>query len=499
MIKGVMMKDQSKILPMNVKPKEGDEIVLPMNVKLKEGEKIGNYEIIEKVGEGGYAIVYKVKDKDNNIKALKFLKGWEYEPAVRDDFYKRFKNEFNIAKQCNSQYINTAYELEIFDGNYYYTQDYQLTNLAELIKNDNAWILKCRNKETVLEKILLGLKELHDKKIIHRDLKPENILITDEYEVKIADFGISANLNNRLTVPNLKLLGITFKVRTKYILGTELYLPFELTNLLNYYEGTQTTADIFSFGVLAYYLITKCFPFGEIKLEYNESEKEKMNKDISKYRMNRADGKILKIEEDIPEHWKSIIYKCLEKDPKKRYQNVNQILMEINQMNSNKTKEPLFNFNLKVIDGEEQDRIYDIGYGLFKPLMEMRDDEIIHLIKTKRILTLGVTFHEGIGIAPENDIKILENKTEFISNYHCTFMYSGKNQSWFVKDGQYRMKDDKLDWYPSSNGTYVNGELIEDKWEDVCPGDIIKVGETKLKVIAYGSIKDQKINNLRRT
>lgn len=134
-----------------------------------------------------------------------------------------------------------------------------------------------------------------------------------------------------------------------------------------------------------------------------------------------------------------------------------------------------------VVDGEEIGKKYCASQ-----IIDQRISESIHdfedIENNSWIITLGATYREGN--APENnDFKILENNTQLISNFHCTFMYSPKNSCWFIKDGQYCGDEDRTQWIPSTNGTLINGGDIGENWHKLLSTDIVQVGETTLKFI----------------
>ena len=205
------------------------------------------YEIIKKLGEGGYGRVIQVKSKSNNkYYAIK-------EIIIKDkmkDKIKDIQKEADILSKFNCNNIVKYYDSVKINDKFYIVMEYcDGQNLKDFINK------KIKNNELIEEKILYkiikqiceGIKEIHDKKIIHRDLKPENIFINDNMVIKIGDFGISKQLNpnkeNAKTLnkagniyylaPEIIRDGIYNKKSDMYSLGCIIY---ELFNLSKYHD-----------------------------------------------------------------------------------------------------------------------------------------------------------------------------------------------------------------------------------------------------------------------
>jgi len=168
--------------------------------------------------------------------------------------------------------------------------------------------------------ILNGLKHLHQHKILHRDIKPSNIIIkrsNDQIVPKITDFGVS------------KVIQEMSGVNPSAVIGTVAYMAPEL-----FFGGTQEDsthietsrkidfrADLWSFGVVLYQMISNELPYGSI---HSHTTAEMIH--------NILETKISQLLNEIPEQYHTIISKCLQRNPNDRYFNADEILEDLNRI-----------------------------------------------------------------------------------------------------------------------------------------------------------------------
>jgi len=257
------------------------------------GQTISHYKILEKLGEGGMGVVYKAEDtKLKRIVALKFLprhlKGAETEQT-------RFLQEAQAAAALNHPHICTIYGIEEYEGQQFI--EMELVDGATLRKK--IPIQKIEDAIAYTIQIGEALQEAHSKGIVHRDVKAENIMVNLKNQIKVMDFGLA------------KLKGSLKLTKTSSTVGTLAYMAPEQI------QGGEADArsDIFSFGVVMFEMLTDKLPF---RGEHDAAMMYSI--------LNESPDSIRKYRPDVPEKVLTIIDKALQKDPKDRYQTMNNLL-----------------------------------------------------------------------------------------------------------------------------------------------------------------------------
>jgi tRNA A-37 threonylcarbamoyl transferase component Bud32 len=203
--------------------------------------QVGKYQIVEKIGVGGFGTVYK--GRDPFIKRNVAIKTCQ---SADEEIKKRFFREAEFAGNLHHRNVTTIYDFGVTDdGTPYIVQEF-LTgdDLDKAIKKKEP--LTLARKLQILIDVCDGLGYAHTSGIIHRDIKPSNIRILEDGTVKIMDFGIAKSLVSQST---LTQTGIT--------LGTASYLaPEQIRG-----EDLDPRTDIFSLGVVAYEIVTGQKPF----------------------------------------------------------------------------------------------------------------------------------------------------------------------------------------------------------------------------------------------
>ena len=241
-------------------------------------------EIIELVGQGGMAAVYKAKQPAlDRYVALKILR-----PQTTEDpsFAERFSREARALARLNHPNIVAVYDFGRAGDLPYLVMEYVGgSTLRQVVR---AGKLSPRETLDIVVQICEALQFAHDQGVVHRDIKPENILLDQSGRVKIADFGIAKVLHP--AAHDLSLTG------AKEVVGTAHYMAPEQ------FERPQTVdhrADIFSLGVVFYELLT-----GELPLGKFAPPSQKRSADV------RLDP---------------VVLRALEKEPERRYQQANEV------------------------------------------------------------------------------------------------------------------------------------------------------------------------------
>lgn len=272
------------------------------------GEVLGNrYELMEKIGEGGMAIVYKARDnKLSRLVAVKILKK---EFANNKDISDKFKKEATaVANFSDANIVNVLDVGHEEEGNIdYFVMEYvNGKTLKELIVENGK--LNYTVAISIAIQIAKALECAHKNNIIHRDVKPQNILVTESGLVKVTDFGI-AKSSTSATITN-----------TTTIMGSAHYLSPEQA------KGTfiDLRSDIYSLGIVLYEMVTGILPFdGEspvtIALKHIQSEPVEPKKHNA----------------SIPDSLNNLIMKSISKESINRYQNCRELINDLQKIKEN--------------------------------------------------------------------------------------------------------------------------------------------------------------------
>ena len=258
------------------------------------------YQILQKLGEGGMGIVYKAKDSrlDRTV-ALKFLMS---ELIKDNEAKKRFIQEAKAAAALEHPNICTVYEVDEADGQTFIAMSYiEGQSLNDKLKDGPMDVDKAKD---IVIQVAEGLKEAHEKGIVHRDIKPANIMLTAKGQAKITDFGLA------------KLSWGVELTKTSTIMGTVAYMSPEQAKG----EEVDHRTDIWSLGAMLYEILTGERPF-------KKSHEQALIYSI----LNDEPEPISSKMEDVPDYIERIVLKTLNKDVKKRYQNIKDLTQELQQ------------------------------------------------------------------------------------------------------------------------------------------------------------------------
>ncbi len=206
------------------------------------GKMLDNrYEILERIGTGGMAVVYKAKcHRLNRLVALKILKS---DLAQDEDFRRRFNAESQAVAMLSHPNI-----VSIYDVSRRGDMDYIIMELIDgiTLKQYMERRGKLNWPETLhfITQIMRGLSHAHSRGIVHRDIKPQNVMVLRDGSVKVADFGIACLENSAQTL-------------TQEALGSVHYISPEQARG----ERTDARSDIYSAGVVMYEMLTGRLPF----------------------------------------------------------------------------------------------------------------------------------------------------------------------------------------------------------------------------------------------
>jgi WD40 repeat protein/tRNA A-37 threonylcarbamoyl transferase component Bud32 len=253
---------------------------------------IGEYELLEKIAEGGMGVVYKARQRSlNRLVALKLILGGR---LATEQEVRRFQTEAEAAAQLDHPHIVPIYEVGAVEGRHFYVMKLvEGGSLSDCVVQGKSTITN-RDAARLLLQLALAVHHAHQRGILHRDLKPANVLLDPAGEPHVTDFGL-ARLTGRdssLTQPGA-VVGTPSFMAPEQAAGKK-----ELT----------TAADVYSLGAVFYFLLAGRPPFeGETSLEVIRRvlNEEPVRPSIAGRSTNR----------DL----ETICLKCLEKEPARRY------------------------------------------------------------------------------------------------------------------------------------------------------------------------------------
>ena len=266
-----------------------------------EGRILGNrYEIIEKVGNGGMATVYKATDLV--LKRYVAVKVLRDEFTTDEEFIKRFETEAQSAARLVHANIVSIFDVGVDNGIYYIVMELiQGKTLKEIIVEERG-PLPWKWSVNVAIQIASALEMAHKNNIIHRDIKPHNIIITEDGVAKVTDFGIAKAVSNSTITAFGTTIGSVHYFSPEHARG----------------GYTDAKSDIYSLGVVMYEMVTGKVPF-DADTPVSVALKHMQEDPVPPIELNPH----------LPEAVNKIILKALKKDPMLRYQTATELLQDL--------------------------------------------------------------------------------------------------------------------------------------------------------------------------
>jgi len=276
------------------------------------------YRIIELLGEGGMAFVFKAKDEQlERFVAIKTLKPSYLE---NENFVTRFKREAQTAANLNHPNIVQIFDWGVEENAPYFVMEFiEGTTLSTVISKNKK--INITDVLHIGAQVSSALQAAHESNLVHRDIKPGNIMITPNGKIKVTDFGIVSiqNENSDMT-------------KSGTILGTANYISPEQA------QGTSVSSksDLYSLGIVMYEMLSGRTPFiGETPIS------------IATQHLTEKPRPLIELVENIPGGIDKIILKLLNKKPESRFKSAADLRAALIQQKSylqmNETKENLIN------------------------------------------------------------------------------------------------------------------------------------------------------------
>ncbi|MGB5402105.1 MAG: protein kinase [Thermoanaerobaculia bacterium] len=276
------------------------------------GDAIAHYKILRKLGKGGMGEVFLARDEKLGRKvALKVLPP---QAAGNQERLERFRREAKAVAALNHPNIVTIYSVEEVDGLHFLTMEYvEGRTLSDAVPDNGLHLQRFFEIGIALSD---ALSKAHEKGIIHRDLKPRNVMVDQDGRIRVLDFGLAKLLPTRApdgtdpdsTEPTEVLTG------EGKVVGTTPYMsPEQLRG-----RPLDARSDIFSLGILLYWMSTGSHPFGR-----------DTSADVISAILTANPPPVTEIKEDIPRHLARVIRHCLEKEPSQRFQTALDVRNEL--------------------------------------------------------------------------------------------------------------------------------------------------------------------------
>lgn len=274
------------------------------------GKSLRNYKILEKLGVGGQGTVYKATD--GKLGRTVVVKVLPPELTAREANLKRFEREARLASSLDHPNICTIFDLDEVEGNHFIAMQYvEGRNVRQLV---DGHPLELKSALLIGIQVADALAAAHSRGIIHRDIKSGNVMVTPSGQVKVLDFGLAKLLDEKeegakaaLHRTDLTEVGVPY--------GTATYAAPEQARG----DRVDKRADIFSTGVLLYEMLTGTWPFrGKTTIDVRHAVLHDAPRPVSELR-----------KQAIPPRLQQVLDRCLAKEPRDRYQKMEEVRDEL--------------------------------------------------------------------------------------------------------------------------------------------------------------------------
>ncbi|UCG59902.1 MAG: protein kinase [Phycisphaerales bacterium] len=270
------------------------------------GGKIGSFEIMEMIGRGGMGVVYLARD--TKLKRSVAIKSMPVELQADSTSRTRFRREAEVLASLNHPNIAAIHDIiEQGESAGYLVLEYVPgETLAQRIAREP---LKLEEALSIGQQVTEAVSAAHDKGVVHRDLKPGNIKITPEDKVKVLDFGLAKASASEATAEK------TTVTHPGRVIGTPAYMSPEQARG----KPTDHHTDIWSFGCIMYEMLTGSVPF----------EGETATDTVARILERDPDWEAMP--QETPANIRTLLRRCLEKDPRRRLQHIGDAAIEIKE------------------------------------------------------------------------------------------------------------------------------------------------------------------------
>ncbi|MCI0350271.1 MAG: protein kinase [Acidobacteriales bacterium] len=267
---------------------------------LQPGTLLGErYEILQLLGQGGMGAVYKANDRElERVVALKIVRP---DMADHPNLLQRFKHELILARQIAHRNVIRIFDLGEAGGIKFISMEFvEGENLAVLLRKQGRF--ESTEAARIMFQVFRALEAAHAEGVIHRDLKPHNIMRDHHGKIVVMDFGLARSAD------------VSAVTRSGALVGTLEYMAPEQAQG----QHVDARSDIYSAGLIFYQLLTGKLPF----------QAESAVASLIKRSQERVIPPV-QLDSTVPQALSDIVVRCLEIDPKDRYQNVQQAIHDL--------------------------------------------------------------------------------------------------------------------------------------------------------------------------
>lgn len=275
------------------------------------GRVIGNYRIIDKLGEGGMGKVYRAIDV--MVEREVAMKAVKSELASKPEALERFRAEATLLAKLNHPAIAQLYTFFRDGDDFYMVMEYAPGQTLERLIQEQGAIPWAKALD-IAARVLAGIGHAHRLNILHRDLKPANIIVSPTGEVKVTDFGIAQALGASRTTREGRIIGTLEYIAPERVAG----------------KPADARSDLYSMGIVLFEMLTGTLPF------QSDSEFDLMLAQVQ-HPVPKPRDRI----QGLPPEVEEIVLKALEKDPERRYQDAFTFASELRQAQSKHNAAPV--------------------------------------------------------------------------------------------------------------------------------------------------------------
>lgn len=417
------------------------------------GNKLGAYEVLDFLGDGSMAQVFKGRHTQlNRFVALKLL---HFRHTSDPDFVQQFTEEAQNLAQLRHPNIVQVYDADISGAYPYLAMEFidgrTIKSIIEEQREKYARLTLARSLR-IIYSIGLALSYAHQRGVIHRDVKPSNVLVENSGRVVLADFGLARLLFEEIDTETGKITGTPAYMSPEQALG----------------QSCHPRSDIYSLGVVSYELLTGKLPFTA------DNPIAIATKHVSETPVPPRS-----IVPEIPDEVEKIVLQAMSKNPNERYGTVNEFLHDLTKvrLRIRTARLPTASLSSEIESGSnvaswtKPDRL-EIEEGARLCIHFVDTGQIINL-KMGKEYTIGRK-HKSQSVVPDIDLSLFKAYDWGISRLHATII---------AHSGTVSITD-----IGSSNGTWIDGKrILPNQPAQLNHGDIFYLGKLKIQLLYYES------------